>query len=155
MVRGYRDRAMREYRLALATAVSALVLAVIGVLSGPEGAPLACPDWPLCQGEALPALGGRVLVEQGHRIVALAVAALTAGLALTVLRRRREAPVRRLAVAAVSLVALQGALGAANVLLGLPDVVRVGHLATAMLFFAVVVHLAARLRPAPGAPARA
>ncbi|HEY6100866.1 MAG TPA: COX15/CtaA family protein [Anaeromyxobacter sp.] len=138
---------MREYRLAVVTAVFALALAVIGALVEPEGAALACPDWPLCQGEALPALTGRVLVEQGHRLVALAVAALTAALALAVLRRRTEASLRRLALAAVTLVALQAALGAANVLLGLPDAARVGHLVTAMTFFAVVFHLAARLRP--------
>jgi heme A synthase len=150
---------MREYRLAVLTAVSALALAVIGALVDPEGAALACPDWPLCQGQALPALTGRVLVEHGHRIVALAVAALTAGLAVAVLRRRTEPALRRLAVAAVALVALQAALGAASVLLGLAALARVGHLVTAMAFFAVVVHLALRLRAtaagAPATPARA
>jgi cytochrome c oxidase assembly protein subunit 15 len=144
---------MREYRLAVVTAMSAVVLAVIGGLVDPGGAPLACPDWPLCQGEALPALTGRVLVEHGHRVVALAVAALTVALALAVLRRRTEATPRRLAIAAVALVGAQAAIGAASVLLGLPAVARVGHLVAAMAFFAVVVHLAARLRPA--APARA
>jgi heme A synthase len=144
---------MREYRLAVLTAVSAVLLAMIGALVDPEGAPLACPDWPLCQGEALPALTGRVLVEHGHRIVALAVALLTAALALAVLRHRTEPALRRLAIAAVALVAAQAAIGAASVLLGLPALARVGHLFAAMAFFAVVVHLAARLRAA--APARA
>jgi cytochrome c oxidase assembly protein subunit 15 len=144
---------MREYRLAVLTAVSALVLAAIGGLVDPEGAPLACPDWPLCQGEALPALTGRVLVEHGHRVAALAVAALTAALALAVLRRRTEPTLRRLALGAVALVGAQAALGAASVLLGLPALARVGHLVAAMAFFAVIVHLAARLRPA--GPARA
>ncbi|HEX9052087.1 MAG TPA: COX15/CtaA family protein [Anaeromyxobacter sp.] len=147
---------MREYRLAVLTAASALALAVIGVLVDPGGAALACPDWPLCQGEALPSLGGRVLVEQGHRVLALAVAALTAALAVAVLRRRRDRSLRRLAVGAVALVLVQAALGAATVLLGLPDLARVGHLAAAMAFFAVVVHLALRLRAsAPSAPVRA
>jgi heme A synthase len=146
---------MREYRLAVVTAASALALAVIGALVEPQGAALACPDWPLCQGEALPALTGPVLVEQGHRIVALAVAALTAALALSVLRHRRDPALRRLAVGAAALVVVQAALGAASVLLGLPDLARVGHLVVAMAFFAVVVHLALRLRAAPGAPVRA
>lgn len=147
---------MREYRLAVVTAVSALALAVIGALVDPEGAPLACPDWPLCQGEALPALTGRVLVEHGHRIAALAVAVLTAALAIAVHRRRPDGALRRLALGAVALVALQAAIGAASVLLALPALARVGHLATAMAFFAVVVHLALRLRAtAPEAAARA
>jgi len=156
MVRHYPDQVMREFRLAVLTAVSALALAVIGALVDPGGGALACPDWPLCQGEALPALTGRVLVEHGHRLAALAVAALTAALAVAVWRRRTEAGLRRLALGAVALVAAQAAIGAASVLLGLPDVARVGHLVTAMAFFAVVVHLAMRLRPAaPAAPARA
>src|SRR5512139_2314660 len=134
MVRRYRDGIMREYRLAVATAVSALALAVIGALVDPEGAQLACPDWPLCQGEALPALTGRVLVEHGHRVVALAVAALTAALAVVVRRRRPEPALRRLALGAVALVGVQAAIGAASVLLGLPALARVGHLATAMAF---------------------
>ncbi len=145
---------MREYRLAVVTAVCALALAVIGVLVDPDGAALACPDWPLCRGEALPALTGRVLVEHGHRIVALGVAALTAALVLTVRRRRTAPSLRRLALAALALVLVQAALGAANVLLGLPDLVRAGHLVTAMAFFGVIVHLALRLR-ATAAPARA
>lgn len=148
---------MREYRLAILTAASALALAVIGALVDPEGAALACPDWPLCRGEALPTLTGRVLVEHGHRIVALAVAALTAALAVTVLRRRADPALRRLALGAVALVLVQAGLGAATVLLGLPDLARVLHLAAAMAFFAVVVHLALRLRAsaAPAAPVRA
>jgi heme a synthase len=139
---------MREYRLAVATAFAAVALIVIGGLVDPAGAPLACPDWPLCRGEALPALSGRVLVEHGHRIVALGVAALTAAVAALVLRHRRDPSLRRLAVAAVALVAAQAALGALAVVFALPLAARLGHLVTAMLFFAVVVHLALRLRPA-------
>ena len=144
---------MREYRLAVATAVAAIALVVIGGLVDPAGASLACPDWPLCQGEALPALSGRVLVEHGHRIAALVVAVLTAAVALLVLRNRRDPSVRRLAIAAVALVGAQAALGAFAVVFALPLAARLGHLVTAMLFFAAVVHLAARLRPA--APATA
>jgi len=152
---------MREYRLAVTTAVAALALAVIGGLVEPEGAALACPDWPLCNGRVLPSLNAAVLVEHGHRIVALGVAILTATLAALVMRTRIDPGVRRLAIAAVALVGLQAALGAITVVYGLPVLARIAHLATAMSFFAVVVHLAARLRPggaavlpAPSPPAR-
>lgn len=145
---------MREYRLAVVTAALALALAVVGGLVDGAGT-LACPDWPLCQGRALPELTGDVLAEHGHRVAALAVAILTAVLAALVVRNRAEAGLRRLAIAAVALVALQAALGAITVVFGLPTLARLGHLATAMAFFAVLVHLALRLRPtsAAGAPA--
>lgn len=139
---------MRAFPLAVLTAVAALVLVVIGGLVDPGSGALACPDWPLCQGEALPAMTGRVLVEHGHRIAALAVAVLTAVLAAVVVRNHPDASLRRLALAAVALVGLQAALGALAVLFGLPTAARVGHLVVAMVFFAVVVHLALRLRPA-------
>lgn len=143
---------MREYRWAIATAAAALTLAVLGGLVG-DGDALACPDWPLCRGSPLPALTGAVLAEQGHRIVALGVAVLTAVLAALVVRNRSDPGLRKLAVAAVALVGLQVALGALTVVFGLPTLARLGHLVTAMAFFAVVVHLAIRLRPAPGGPA--
>ena len=146
---------MREYRLAVATALAALALAVIGGLIDPGSAPLACPDWPLCQGEALPALAGQVLVEHGHRIAALVVAALTVGVAALVMKNRDDPALRGLAVAAVTLVGAQAVLGAIAVVWALPVVARLGHLVTAMLFFAVVVHLALRLRPpAPATASR-
>jgi heme A synthase len=137
---------MREYRFAVVTAVAALALAVIGGLVEPAGG-LACPDWPLCQGQVLPALSGAVLVEHGHRIAALVVAVLTAVVAGLVVRNRTDPGLRRLAVGAVALIAAQAALGAITVVYGLPTLARVGHLVAAMAFFAVVVHLALRLRP--------
>ncbi|HEX9307598.1 MAG TPA: hypothetical protein VF894_08915 [Anaeromyxobacter sp.] len=53
---------MREYRLSVVTAAFALALAVIGGLADPAGASLACPDWPLCNGRALPAMSGGPVV---------------------------------------------------------------------------------------------
>ena len=139
---------MREYRLAVVTAIAALALVVIGGLVDPAGAALACPDWPLCRGEALPALTGRVLVEHGHRLAAFAVAALTLAVALLVFRRRAEARLRWLAVGTVGLVAAQAILGGLAVVLGLPVVAKLGHLVLATVFFAAIVHLALSLRPA-------
>lgn len=145
---------MREYRLALLTAAAALALAVMGGLVDGGGAPLACPDWPLCRGEAFPALTGRVFVEHGHRLAALVVAGLTVVLAALVTRTRQDPALRALAIAAVTLVAVQAMLGAVAVVWALPVLARLGHLVTAMLYFAVVVHLALRLRPAAPAVSR-
>ena len=145
---------MREYRLAIVTAVAALALVVIGGLVDPGSDALACPDWPLCRGEALPALTGRVLVEHGHRLVAFAVGALTLALAVLVYRRRSDRGLRRLAGGALGLVAAQAILGGVTVVFGLPVLARLGHLVLAMFFFAAVVHLALRLRPVTPATAR-
>ena len=143
---------MVEHRLALATALATFVLLAIGGLVHATGSSLACPDWPLCYGQFLPAMEGGVLYEHGHRLVALAVALLTVALAVTVWRRRREAAPRAMAALAVALVVLQAALGALTVVYKLPLLVSAAHLATSMAFFSLVVALAVRLRPAGGAP---
>lgn len=137
---------MLEHRFAVLTAVGAFSLLVIGGLVHPTGSSLACADWPLCNGELLPPMRGGVLFEHGHRIVALVVATLTAVLAALVVKRRTDAALRRLAVAAVVLVAGQAALGAVVVLFALPVVASTAHLALSMAFLAVVIVLAARLR---------
>jgi heme A synthase len=138
---------MREYRFAVATAVAAFSLIVIGGLVHPTGSSLACPDWPLCNGQALPPLRGGILFEQGHRLAALALAVMTAVLAGQVVRGRDDRGVRRLSVAAVVVVAAQAAVGAIAVLFELPLLASTGHLALSMAFFSLVLVLAYRLRP--------
>jgi cytochrome c oxidase assembly protein subunit 15 len=139
---------MREYSFALGTAASAFVLVIIGGLVHASGSSLACPGWPFCTTEPFPPLEGGVLFQQGHRGAALAVAALTAWLAREVWRSRADPRARSLAAAAVALVCLQAALGAAAVLLRLPPVVSSAHLALSLAFLATLVALAHRLRPA-------
>lgn len=147
---------MREHRLAVTTAAATFVLLVIGGLVHPTGSSLACPDWPLCNGEAFPSMKGGVLYEHGHRLAALAVALLTVSLAALVFKRREEPALRRLALGAVALVALQASLGAITVVFKLPLVASASHLATSVAFFSLVLYLAHRLRPeaAAYAPAR-
>lgn len=141
---------MAEYRFALATAGATFVLLVIGGLVHATGSSLACPDWPLCEGQLFPAMQGGVLYEHGHRLAALAVALLTAALAVLVWRRRREPVPRALASLAVVLVLVQAGLGALTVIYQLPLLVSAGHLAVSMAFFALLLVLAFRLRPAAG-----
>jgi heme A synthase len=144
---------MREYRFAVATAAATFVLLVIGGLVHPTGSSLACPDWPLCNGMVFPPMQGGILYEHGHRLAALAVAVLTAALAVTVFRARRERDLRWLSLAAVALVGVQAGLGAVTVIFRLPLAVSASHLATSMAFFSLIIVLAHRLRPsAPFAP---
>ncbi|HET9554062.1 MAG TPA: COX15/CtaA family protein [Anaeromyxobacteraceae bacterium] len=146
---------MREHRFAVATAVATFVLLVIGGLVHPTGSSLACPDWPLCNGQFFPEMHGGVLYEHGHRLAALTVSFLTVSLAALVFRARRERSLRLMALGAVALVGVQASLGALTVVYKLPLAVSAGHLATSMAFFSLVIVLAHRLRPeGPRAPAR-
>jgi heme A synthase len=125
----------RHY-LALATAGATFLLVIAGGLVWATESALACPDWPLCHGEAFPQLTGRVLFEVGHRYLAGTVSVLTLALAAWLWRLggwRRGA-----GVAAVGLVVFQALLGALTVWLKLPLVVRVAHLAVSQAFFASV-----------------
>jgi len=145
---------MREHRFAVTTAVATFILLVIGGLVHPTGSSLACPDWPLCNGEFFPPMKGGVLYEHGHRLAALAVSFLTVALCVLVFRFRREWSLRLMAAGAVLLVGVQASLGALTVIYRLPLPVSAGHLATSMAFFSLLILLAHRLRPeAPRAPA--
>src|ERR1700719_4373079 len=76
-------------RLALATAAVTFLLVIAGGLVWATESALACPDWPLCHGEAFPQLTGRVLFEVGHRYLAGTVALLTLALAASMWRLGR------------------------------------------------------------------
>src|SRR5687768_666257 len=117
---------MLEYRFAIATTCMCFVLLIAGGVVHATASGLACPDWPLCNGEAFPRMVGGVLIEHGHRLIALTVALLTVALAGIVWRRRRDdAPVRAAALGAAVLVVIQALLGAATVLLRLPTGIKV------------------------------
>src|SRR3989442_5864702 len=84
---------MRAYRgLAVATAVSAYLLILLGGLVRITGAGLACPDWPLCRGRVIPPLEGPILIEYSHRLAAALVSMLVMVTALAAFRVRRLAP---------------------------------------------------------------
>src|SRR5712691_13134211 len=82
---------MRAYRgLAVATAVSAYLLILLGGLVRITGAGLACPDWPLCRGRVIPPPDSLVLIEWSHRFVASIVGLLTLAVAFAAWRLRRS-----------------------------------------------------------------
>lgn len=43
-----------------------------GIVHG-TGSSLACPDWPLCYGEAMPVMQGGILYEHSHRLLGAAI----------------------------------------------------------------------------------
>jgi heme A synthase len=125
--------------LALAT----FCLLIAGGLVSTTESGLACPDWPLCEGQYIPRMVNGKQFEHTHRLIASFVATMTFGLcALLFKHRRKDRVLTRLGVLASALVVVQALLGALTVKLRLPAWVSSTHQATAMAFFALSVTLA-------------
>lgn len=133
-------------RLAWLTVLLTFVLLLLGGIVHMTDSGLACPTWPLCfpeQTSLIPDFGGKPLIEYSHRLTAKTVGVLSILMLAVAFRSRRQQPVRfKLSVLALVLVLFQGLLGKITVEHSLPTLVSTGHLATAMLFFALVVSLA-------------
>ncbi len=110
---------MKLFRgFAVASAVLALAIAVLGSWVRINNAGLTCPDWPLCHGELVPSLHGGVVLEWSHRFVAFIEGFVVLGAIVTGFRARaRVAGVNGTLVALAIIFALQVSLGGATVLL--------------------------------------
>ncbi|MFM8734476.1 MAG: COX15/CtaA family protein [Pirellulales bacterium] len=125
------------------------VLLSFGALVTTYEAAMAVPDWPATYGHNMflfpmgEWLHGPwdLFLEHGHRLLGATVGMITLVVAVTAWLRPATAAVRWLAVAAVLLVVVQGALGGARVLLDDKTVAKV-HACTGPLFFAVAVAIA-------------
>jgi cytochrome c oxidase assembly protein subunit 15 len=134
----------------------ALGLLVLVVFSGAAvrltGSGLGCPDWPRCHGTLTPELNSHVAMEYGNRLLSGLVGVPCILLALMVWRLR---PFRRDLVAPAlvlgATVLLEGALGAATVLLDLKWQVVIGHYLLAIVLIGAGTVLAWRVRRAPDA----
>jgi heme A synthase len=134
------------HRFALFTASLTFVLLLMGGLVHNTRSSLACPDWPLCYGQVLPKMEGRVAIEHSHRLVASTVGVLTIVL-LVWLWRTGERKLRRAGALALVLVCAQGLLGGITVIYRLPTWVSTAHLAVSQLFFCTLIFIAFRTRP--------
>jgi heme A synthase len=133
---------------AYAVLVAAVVgLMVLGALVRAHGAGLACPDWPLCFGEFVPAMDVKVAFEWSHRLVAgsLGIVFLVLG-ALTARRPEFFAQVRGPLLAAAIFLAIQVLLGALTVWQLLAVWTVTAHLVTANLFALALLLVTLRLR---------
>jgi cytochrome c oxidase assembly protein subunit 15 len=150
----------RALRLPAAVALAAVAVQIaLGGWVSANYAALACPDLPLCLGAAAPPMdfhnafhvfrelgqtqGGERLPAEAltaihwtHRVFALLVVAAAGWVSF-----RAFSLLRPLAIGIALLLALQFALGAANVLLGLPLALAAAHNAGAALLLASLVVL--------------
>ncbi|MEZ4266049.1 MAG: COX15/CtaA family protein [Myxococcota bacterium] len=143
--------------LSVTTVVATWLLLVIGGLVNPTGSSMACPDWyfiPTCNGEIIPAdWSGGILYEHGHRMWASGVGLLTLLLGFALWRRADlDKTTKRLGLAAIVLVALQGTLGGITVKMNLSWFVSTSHLLLAMIFFSLVIVITGRVLAAPASP---
>jgi heme A synthase len=120
----------RPRRLARVGLIVLLVQLALGGYVRHSGAGLACPDFPLCSGDALPT-GWLPSVHWAHRWLGVLLLGLFIHLALA----GRTAATRLVAALAV----LQVALGIATVLLQLAPVIRAAHAAVGYSLWAVLV----------------
>ena len=141
-------------RLGLATALLAYALIVIGSVVRTTGSGLACPDWPLCQGQLIPPFQFNVMIEWTHRLVALLVSlALVVLSVFTFAHGALRKRLGGLVILALSLLAMQVLLGALTVWKLLDPSVVSGHLAVALLIFATLLAYAGTARQASEAVA--
>ena len=104
---------------------------ILGILVRYSKASLACPDFPLCQGQIIPYLGNSaVALHFTHRITAGAVLLFTIFMLYRAIKRNKGI---RVAVITLSLVLLQAAFGISVVLTGMFLPVIIMHGATGFI----------------------
>jgi len=141
-----------ESRLALILAGLTFLLLLLGGIVHNTHSSLACPDWPLCNGQVFPVMQGGVLIEHSHRLLASLVGICTIALLALLVRRggvTGERDLVWLGSGALGLVIVQGVLGGLTVIFRLPTWTSTAHLAVSMLFFLTVLYLAMRLGTQP------
>src|SRR6476620_5057820 len=127
-------------RYAKLVAVSTALLIAAGGMVTSTGSGLSVPDWPNTYGWFMFSFPlnrwvGGIKYEHSHRLIASTVGLLTIVLTVWIWRVDPRPWVRKLGVAALGAVILQGLLGGITVLLKLPPAVSIGHAGLAAVFF--------------------
>lgn len=115
--------------------------ALLGAWLAASHAGLACPDFPACFGSFLPELQGGVLLQMLHRWTAYAIMLLGAIFLWRSKSMQLDAQLRFSIRTFALLLLVQVSLGIANVLLQLPETLRVAHLGGATLLFLSLVKI--------------
>lgn len=129
-------------RFAILVACATFFLIIAGALVTSNDAGLATSDWPLSNGQFLPAMVGNMFYEHGHRMIATTVGLLTIALCIYIRLKEKRQWVWRLGLFALIAVCAQGILGGLTVKMMLPQSVSTAHATLAQLFFCATVSLA-------------
>lgn len=172
-----RDTMRRLQPLALIGLVLLVLQIALGGWVSANYAALACPDFPMCQGQWWPDadyrhgfnifqevgpnyLGGimysegRVAIHFSHRLGAILVALVLGTLAWRLWRTPEAWQLRPLGLALAGVLSVQLLLGVANVVFSLPLLVATAHNAVGALLLLVMVSVNYRLRAATGNASR-
>jgi len=123
--------------VSVATALSIYVLIVLGGLVASTDSGLACPDWPLCNGQVLPSLTINVLIEFTHRVWTIeATIAVIATMLMAWKFYKRMSRITLFATLTFILLLAQITLGMLTVQTRTLPVVVTAHLGMATLVFA-------------------
>ena len=143
-----------RFRFVAELALVALTLIVFtGAAVRLTGSGLGCPDWPTCEGVAIPELETHVWIEYGNRLLSamVGIPCLLAGVLAFRLRPRRPDLVRPALLLPLG-VALQGVLGGLTVLFDLHWQLVIAHYLTSLVLLTGAAILVWRARRPPGAP---
>ena len=159
---------IRQYRLAVFTALLAFCVILVGAYVRLSDAGLGCPDWPGCYGElvvpdqaempddnphAKPLHTGKAWKEMIHRYLAGSLGLLILVLAVMAwLNRRGPDQPLWLPTLLLGLVIFQAALGMWTVTLLVKPAIVTAHLLGGFATFVLLVLLALRLRPSSSPP---
>jgi heme a synthase len=137
------------WKIAFAT----LLLMAVGSATRVMNAGLACPDWPLCYGQLVPAaqMNLQVFLEWFHRLDAALIGLSTVLLVCSSWWYRQQLPkwLPWATTLAMGLILVQGALGAFTVTELLRFDIVTAHLGTALLFFITLLTIGTCLLPVP------
>lgn len=146
------------HRYSVVVAVATLILLLAGAMVTGTHSGLSVPDWPLTYGQnpftfPLSRWVGGIKFEHTHRLMASTVGLLTVILAIYIGRADDRPWMRKLGLAAVGLVILQGVFGGITVLTNLPPAVSMIHATLAQFFFCTTVAIALFTSPGWRKPA--
>jgi cytochrome c oxidase assembly protein subunit 15 len=112
--------------------VISFIIILTGALVRGSGATLACPDWPLCNGQVLPFNAGQLAtISMFHRFAVLALGMSLLVLFWYALRERPNSRLRWLAVGALVIYLAQAAVGALVIFSGAAPLWGAAHVGLA------------------------